>query len=108
MPKYIFLCKVIKAVWWTDLKRILDNFTFDTIGSKPEDEFKFRLKYGWFQVKLYLMFQDKSQHSLKPVFGGFEGRLKFIRFGHRSSKNAVYSIVVYSCGERFWFLEELD
>ena len=34
-----------------------------------------RLKYGWFHLKLYSMFQ------LKPVLGGFYTLLKFIKFG---------------------------
>ena len=45
-------------------------------------KFKQRLKYGWFHLKLYLIFQDAGA-QLKPVFGGFETRLKFIKFGHR-------------------------
>ena len=43
-------------------------------------KFKQRLKYGWFHLKLYSMFQ------LKPAFGGFKTRLKFIKFGHSPSK----------------------
>ena len=35
-------------------------------------KFKPRLKYGWFHLKLYSMFQDLSRCAqLKPVFGGF-------------------------------------
>ena len=41
-------------------------------------EFETRLKYVWFHLKLYSMFQD---FQLKLIFGGFEKRLKFIKFG---------------------------
>ena len=42
-------------------------------------KFKTRLKYGWFHLKLYLMFQDVSRRSIEPDFW----RLKFIEFRHR-------------------------
>ena len=29
---------------------------------------KLRLKYGWFHVKLYLIFQDLSRRSIKTCF----------------------------------------
>ena len=44
-------------------------------------KFETRLKYGWFHLIFYSMFQDLSRRQLKPVFGGFETRLKFIKFG---------------------------
>ena len=50
--------------------------------------FKPRLKFGWFHLNLYWIFQDLNRRSietgalLKPAFGGFETRLKFIKFGH--------------------------
>ena len=43
-------------------------------------EFETRLKYDWFQLKLYSMFQDLSRRSIKPGFGEFETRLEFIKF----------------------------
>ena len=43
-------------------------------------KFKPRLKYDWFQLKLYTFFQDLSRRSIEP--GRFETRLKFIKFGH--------------------------
>ena len=55
------------------------------IFGNPEAEFKefeSRLKYGWFHLKLYLIFQDAGA-QLKPVFGRFKPRLKFMKFGHR-------------------------
>ena len=61
--------------------------------SRPETEskeFELRLtaelKFVWFHLKLYSMFQDLSRHAqLKPVYDGFKTRLKFIKFGHRST-----------------------
>ena len=49
---------------------------------EPLLKFKPRLKYGWFHLKLYSIFQDLSGAQLKPVFGRFKPRLKFIKFGH--------------------------
>ncbi len=49
---------------------------------EPWLKFKPRLKYGWFQLKLYSIFQDFSRRSIKTVFFEFEARLKFIKFGH--------------------------
>ena len=31
-------------------------------------EFEPRLKYGWFHLKLYLIFQDLSRHSIETGF----------------------------------------
>ena len=33
-------------------------------------EFKPRLKYGWFHLKLYYIFQDLSRRSIETGFGG--------------------------------------
>ena len=38
-------------------------------GFKPSFKFKLRLKYGWFHLNLYSIFQDLSRRSLKPVLG---------------------------------------
>ena len=35
---------------------------------EPLLKFKLRLKYGWFHLKLYLIFQDLSQCSIEPGF----------------------------------------
>ena len=48
---------------------------------EPRLKFETQLKYGWFHLKSFSMFQDLSRAQLKPVFGGFEMRLKFIEFG---------------------------
>ena len=61
----------------TFLKIIIVVIWFPEAGFKefePRIKFETRLKYVWFHLKLYSMFQ------LKPVFGGFETRLKFIKF----------------------------
>ena len=41
-------------------------------------EFETRLKYDWFHLNLYSIFQDISRRSIKT---GFETRLKFIKLG---------------------------
>ena len=46
---------------------------------EPRLNFETRLKYGWFHLKLYSMFQDSSQRSIET--DGFDTRLKFIKFG---------------------------
>ena len=46
---------------------------------EPQLKFKPPLKYGWFHLKLYSIFQDLSRHLIKPVFVGFETRLNFIK-----------------------------
>ena len=46
---------------------------------KPWLKFETRLIYGWCHLKLNAIFQAGAK--LKPVFGGFETRLKFIKFG---------------------------
>ena len=48
---------------------------------EPRLKFETLLKYSWFHLKLYLMFHDLSRRSIETGFGGFETRLKFIRFG---------------------------
>ena len=54
---------------------------------EPRLKFKPGLKYGWFFFKLYSIVQDLSGRSIETGFWGFETRLKFIKFGHRSIKN---------------------
>ena len=49
-------------------------------------KFETRLKYDWFRLKLYSIFQYLAGAHLKPVFGRFETRLKFIKFGLRYDK----------------------
>ena len=39
-------------------------------------KYKPRLKYGWFHLKFHI----QATALLKPVFGGFKTRLKFIKF----------------------------
>ena len=41
-------------------------------------KFKPRLKYGWFHIKLYRMFQNLNR--VLADFGGFKPRLKFYKF----------------------------
>ena len=36
----------------------------------PRHLFKPRHKYGWFHLKLYLIFQDLSRRSIETGFGG--------------------------------------
>ena len=35
---------------------------------EPQLKFKTRLKYGWFHLKLYSMFQDLSRRSIESGF----------------------------------------
>ena len=35
---------------------------------EPQLKFKTRLKYGWFDLKLYSMFQDLSRRSMETGF----------------------------------------
>ena len=37
---------------------------------EPWLKFKPQLKYGWFHLKLYSMFQDLSRHLIEPIFEG--------------------------------------
>ena len=48
---------------------------------EPRLKFETGLKYGWFHFKLYSMFKIWAGVQLKPVFGGFETQLKFVKFG---------------------------
>jgi len=48
---------------------------------EPRLKFETRLKFGWFHLKLYSVFQDLSRRSIETVFCGFKTRLKFIKFG---------------------------
>ena len=64
-PNYSYWIVIVKKINWS------------------ETEFKEvepRLKYYWFHT----IFQDLSRRGaqFKPVFGGFETRLKFIKFRH--------------------------
>ena len=54
---------------------------FTIIVAEFERRFKFkpRLKYGWFHLKLYQMFQNLSRR-FKPGFGRFKPWLKFFKF----------------------------
>ena len=58
------------------------------IEFEPRLKFKTRLKYGWFNLKLYSIFQDLSRGAqLKPVLVRFKPRFKIIKFGHWSFKH---------------------
>ena len=46
---------------------------------EPRLKFETQLKYGLFHLKSYSMFQDFTRRSIET--GGFETRLKFIKFG---------------------------
>ena len=35
---------------------------------EPRLKFKMRLKYGWFHLKLYLIFEDLSRRSIETGF----------------------------------------
>ena len=55
------------------------SIDLSTKEDEPEAEFKEfepRLKYDWFHLKSYSIFQDLSR-----FLGGFETRLKFIKIG---------------------------
>ena len=55
-------------------------------ANKPEaelTEFETPIKYIWFNLKLYSMFQDLSRRSIGTGFNGFKMQLKFNKFGHR-------------------------
>ena len=39
---------------------------------EPRLKFKLRLKYDWFHLKLYLMFQDLSRRSIEIGFWGIQ------------------------------------
>ena len=49
----------------------IQSGNFSMITLRPEAEFKEfepRLKYGWFPLKLYSMFQDSSRRSIETGF----------------------------------------
>ena len=48
---------------------------------EPRFKFETRLKYGWFDLKLYLVYWDLSRAQLEPVFGGLETRFEFFKSG---------------------------
>ena len=54
---------------------------------EPRLKFMPWLKYGWFHLKLYSIFQDLNRRSIKTGFGRFRPRLKFIKFGHWKHRN---------------------
>ena len=80
------------------VKKVPDNFadkpqwkrTFIIILEAEFKEFEPRLKYGWFHLNSYQIFQDSNRFQLKPVFGGFETWFILIKFG-------LYSDKVYRC-----------
>ena len=56
----------------------MTGYRLETLCRNPETEFKEfepRLKYGWFHLKLYSIYQDETG------FGRFKTRIKFIKFG---------------------------
>ena len=68
---YIVLCKLYcRSKIWGRIKKFESRLKF-----KPQ------LKYGWFNLKLYSMFQDLSRRSIETGFRGFETLLKLIKFG---------------------------
>jgi len=68
-------------------------FVFLAYSSEAEfKEFEPRLKYGWFHLKLFSIFQNLAGAQMKPAFYVFETRLKFIKFGLRS-----FSTFIQAC-----------
>ena len=49
---------------------ILINTKAEFKEFEPRVKFKPRLKYGWFHLKLYLIFQDLSRGSIETGFWG--------------------------------------
>ena len=52
---------------------MLDTYNPDNLNIQTEAEFKEfepRLKYGWFHLKLYSIFQDLSRRSIETGFWG--------------------------------------
>ena len=85
LGKLLILIKFINRYLIIFILEFLLKFIKKILNMKPEAElkkFESRLKYGWFHLKLYLIFQDLSRRSIKTGFVGFETRLKFIKFGH--------------------------
>ena len=72
----------------SDQKRFfiaLSLYPLSFFANTPFKEFKTQLKYGRFHLKLYSMFQNLSWRSIETGFGGFETRLKIIKFELSSS-----------------------
>ena len=63
-------------------------------------KFKPRLKFDWFCLKLYLIFQGLIRRSFDTGFRGFETRLKFIKFGHRLFDLAE-ELILFLCNISF-------
>ena len=57
---------------------------------EPWLKFEAQLLYGWFFLKMYLMFYDLGRHSTETGFSEFETRLKFIKFG--LERHCVYCL----------------
>ena len=84
----------MEQLTWTNLQWGLFltwRFWLNDKSGTPEAELKAfeprlklepKLKYGWFHLKFHYIFQDFSRCSIETGFGGFETRLKFIKFGH--------------------------
>jgi len=70
--------RIFKSFFLINVKLIL-NISFRWV--EQFKEFEPGLKYGWFHLKLYYIFQDLSRRSIETGFWGFETRLKFIKFG---------------------------
>ena len=52
-------------------QKVITRYSLDQKLSTAEAEFKefeSRLKYGWFHLKMYSMFQDLSRRSIDPGF----------------------------------------
>ena len=72
---YLFYCfKTFSSIF---------NFRENVFSEAEFKELELLLKHGWFHLKLYYSFKISAGAQLKPVFGGFETRFKFIKFGLR-------------------------
>ena len=75
---------MIKGIEFLSQTQIFPPLFLQSVAEFKEFErrfkFKPRLKYGWFPLKLYQMFQDLSLRLIKPGFGRFKPRLKFFKF----------------------------
>ena len=56
------------SIWITDSNPTWAEAEFKEF--EPRLKFKTRLKYDWFHLKLYSMFQDLSRRSIKTGFKG--------------------------------------
>jgi len=70
-----FLFKIIKIKFYIYVQIQSGNFIMITLrheakfkGFEPRLKFEKQLKYGWFHLKLFSMFQDLSRHSIETVF----------------------------------------